>query len=160
MTKRILKIDNIDIKILQNLQQDGRMSNIKLSEIVGISASPCLRRLTTLIKNDIIKGFYAELDEKFFGYNLTIFASISIEVNSESEREIFEKELTMIPEIREIYSLSLETDYLLKFLIQDFLDYKRIINSKVSRIPYIKKIRTTQITRVIKKEPGFEIKED
>lgn len=158
MAKRF-KLDDIDIKILNNLQKDGRMSNIDLSHIVGISPSPCLRRLKSLQESGIIKSFHADLDEKFFGYNLTIFASVSIEVTSEIERDTFEKEISAIPEIREIYSLSLETDYLLKFLVQDFLDYKKVINTKVAKVPFIKKVRTTQITRVIKKEYGFEIPE-
>jgi DNA-binding Lrp family transcriptional regulator len=157
MAKHTYKIDDIDIKILQELQKNGRISNIELSNLVGVSPSPCLRRLKSLQDHGVIKNYYAEIDEKSFGFNLTMFASVSIEVASEEERETFEQELAKIEEIREIYALSLETDYLLKFLVQDWFDYKKVINSKVAKVPFIKKIRTTQITRTIKKEPGFHI---
>ena len=157
MAKRVYKLDNIDVKMLNTLQKDGRISNIDLSHLVGISPSPCLRRLKSLQDTGIIKGFYADLDNNFFGYNLIMFASISIEIKTEDEREVFENKLCEIPEIREIYALSMETDYLLKFVVKDWLEYKKVINTKVAKVPFIKKIRTTQITRVLKKDNGFDI---
>lgn len=155
--KRSYKIDDIDIKILNILQDNGRISNIELSSLVGISPSPCLRRLKALQDSGIIKSFNAKLDESFFGYNLIMFASITIDVSSEQQREEFESKLSEIEEIKEIYSLSLETDYLLKFLVSDWIEYKKTINSKVAKVPYIKKIRTTQITRVIKNIDKIDI---
>jgi Lrp/AsnC family leucine-responsive transcriptional regulator len=152
MVKRTYKIDDIDVKILNALQDNGRVSNIDLSEMVGISPSPCLRRLKSLQDNGIIKSFSTQLDESFFGLNLIMFASLTIEVKSEEERDNFERELANIIEIKEVYALSLETDYLVKILVNDWIDYKRIINTKVAKLPFIKKIRTTQITRVIKKD--------
>lgn len=157
MVKRAYKIDAVDMKILNALQEDGRISNIDLSTIAGISPSPCLRRLRSLQESGIIKSFSANLDETFFGYNLIMFASVSIEVTSEKQREEFENAICEIEEIKEIYCLSLESDYLLKFLITDWLEYKRVINTKLSKVPYVKKIRTTQITRVLKKDSKINI---
>ncbi len=151
MTKRSHKIDAIDIKIIRELQQNGRKSNIELSDAVGISPSPCLRRLKALQDNNIITGFYADVDEKFFNLNLTMFASISIEVNNEEEREIFENSLSAIPEVREIYALTLDTDYIFKLVVTDWMEYKKVINTKIAKVPFIKKIRTSATTRVIKK---------
>ncbi len=152
MAKKTYKIDEIDIRILNALQDNGRISNIDLSEVAGISPSPCLRRLKSLQDNGIIKSFNAQLDESFFGLNLIMFASITIEVKSETDRTTFENELKNITEIKEAYALSLDTDYLIKMLVNDWIDYKRIINTKVAKLPFITKIRTTQINRVIKKD--------
>lgn len=158
--KNTIKIDEIDIKILEVLQSNGRISNIELSNIVGISPSPCLRRLKSLQDNGVIKGYFADIEASVFNYNITMFASVSIDVKNESEKNAFETALANIPEIREIYALSLETDYLLKFKVKDWLDYKNIINTKVAKVPFLKRIRTTHITRVIKKEYGFPLGED
>ena len=160
MGKKIFKLDDIDIKILKILQTDGRISNIDLSEQVGISPSPCLRRLRTLKDQGIIKSYYADLDERFFGYNTTMFASITIAYASEKEKEQFEEELSKISAIREIYALAVETDYLIKMVVKDWYDYKHIVNTKIAKVPFIKKIRTTTILRTIKHEQGFEIPED
>jgi len=157
MVKRAYKIDAVDMKILNALQEDGRISNIDLSTIAGISPSPCLRRLRSLQESGIIKSFSANLDETFFGYNLIMFASVSIDVQTEKQREEFENAICEIEEIKEIYCLSLDSDYLLKFLITDWLEYKRVINTKLSKVPYVKKIRTTQITRVLKKDSKINI---
>jgi DNA-binding Lrp family transcriptional regulator len=157
MVKRAYKIDAVDMKILNALQEDGRISNIDLSTIAGISPSPCLRRLRSLQESGIIKSFSANLDETFFGYNLIMFASVSIDVQTEKQREEFENAICEIGEIKEIYCLSLDSDYLLKFLITDWLEYKRVINTKLSKVPYLKKIRTTQITRVLKKDSKINI---
>lgn len=157
MVKRAYKIDAVDVKILNSLQDDGRISNIDLSAIAGISPSPCLRRLRSLQESGIIKSFSANLDESFFGYNLIMFASVSIEVTTDAQREEFETAICLIDEIKEIYCLSLESDYLLKFLVNDWLAYKQVINTKLSKVPYLKKIRTTQITRVLKKDSKINI---
>ncbi len=160
MGKKIFKLDDIDVKILKILQKDGRISNIDLSEQVGISPSPCLRRLRTLNEQGIIKSYYADLDEKFFGYNTTMFASITIAFENEKEKDQFEEELSKISAVREIYALSVDTDYLIKMVVKDWYDYKFIVNTKIAKVPFIKKIRTTTILRKIKQEPGFEVQEN
>ncbi|MFL1781366.1 Leucine-responsive regulatory protein [Candidatus Hepatincolaceae symbiont of Richtersius coronifer] len=156
MTKKI-KLDKIDLKILYHLQQNGRISNIELSNLVGISASPCLRRLKHLQDQKVIRGIHADLNPEVFGQEVLIFASISIEVKSEKEQDQFETELTKIKEIREIYSLSLQNDYLLKVITKSLNDYKILISTRISKVPFIKKIRTTQITKIVKVTPGFEL---
>ncbi len=160
MAKKIFKLDDVDIGIIKILQNEGRISNIELSEKVGISPSPCLRRLKSLNTHGIIKGYYADVDEKLFGYTSTIFASISIEIANEAERDKFEEELANISVIREIYALSVETDYLIKMVVKDWYHYKHVVNTKIAKVPFIKKIRTTTIFRTVKKEHGFDITED
>ncbi|MDR2008846.1 MAG: Lrp/AsnC family transcriptional regulator [Alphaproteobacteria bacterium] len=160
MVKKLFKLDDVDIKILKILQTDGRISNIDLSERVGISPSPCLRRLRVLKEQGIIKNYYAELDEQFFGFNTTVFASVIIAYNNESEKEQFEDEISKISSVREIYALGSETEYLIKIIARDWYDYKHIVNTKIAKVPFIKKIRTTTILRTIKHESGFEMEEE
>ncbi|MDR0483769.1 MAG: Lrp/AsnC family transcriptional regulator [Alphaproteobacteria bacterium] len=160
MVKKLFKLDDIDIRILKVIQNDGRISNIDLSEKVGISPSPCLRRLRTLKEQGIIKSYYTEIDEQFFGYNTTVFASVVIAYNNEAEKEQFEEELAKLSAVREIYALGSETEYLIKIIAKDWYDYKHIVNTKLAKVPFIKKIRTTTILRTIKKEYGFDMQEE
>ncbi|MGV3278597.1 Lrp/AsnC family transcriptional regulator [Rickettsiales bacterium LUAb2] len=144
------KIDDIDLKILSCLAENGKMSNIELSEAVGISPSPCLRRVNILQNLGIIKGYHAEIDFSYLSYNLIVFASINISVANDDERLQFEKSLSEIKEVLEVYVLSSGTDYLIKVVVKDYADYKLVINTKLSRLSFLKNIRTTRINSVLK----------
>lgn len=145
------KIDSVDIKILEILAKNGRISNIELSNAVGISPSPCLRRVNILIEKGIIKGFYADIDFNYLGYTLVVFASINIDIKDDSEKEEFEKQLLATEEVLEVHTLGSGKDYLVKVLVKDYSDYKIVINTKLARLPFVKNIRTTRISSSIKK---------
>lgn len=157
-SKRKYKLDDIDIAILNNLQQNARISNIDLANTVGISASPCLRRVKNLIDSNIIENFKTTLNKNYFGYNLTIFASITIDKVTDEVKFLIEKELSLIDQIQEVYNLHTETDYLIKIIAKDITDYKSIIHDKIStKIPNIKSIRTTQIKQIIKQDNSLKL---
>ena len=153
MTKKY-KLDSIDIKILKVLNSNGKMSNIELSKKVGISPSPCLRRVKILEDNKIIKGYSVDIDFSFLEYNLVFFASISTNFSNNKEKELLEKELLSINEVLEVYILNSDKDYLVKIIVKNYLDYKVVVNTKLTRLPFIKNIRTTKINTTLKKS-GF-----
>jgi DNA-binding Lrp family transcriptional regulator len=152
MAKREYKLDDIDLQILETLEANGRISNIDLANIVGITPSPCLRRLRALEINGIISNYFTQLNPLYFGYKITVFASLSIKAETPESRQLFENEISNINEITEIYSLSLPTDYLVKITTKTWEEYQILIKVKLLKIPYIAKIRTTQIERTIKKQ--------
>jgi DNA-binding Lrp family transcriptional regulator len=86
MPGRRVKLDKIDRKILENLQADGRMSNVDLAKKVGISAPPCLRRVRTLEEKGFIKSYHARIDPSILGYSVTVFAMVKL--TSQAEKDI------------------------------------------------------------------------
>lgn len=157
-SKRKYKLDDIDIAILNTLQQNARISNIDLANIVGVSASPCLRRVKNLIDSNIIDSFQTNLNKVYFGYSLTVFASITIDQVSQEIKLLIERELALIEQVQEVYNLHTETDYLIKIIAKDIDDYKAIIHDRIStKIPNIKAIRTTQIKKIIKQDSSLKL---
>lgn len=154
MTKKH-KLDNIDIKIIKILSDNAKISNVDLSKEVGISPSPCLRRVKILEEAKVIKSYGVEVDFGFLEYDLVFFASLSTNFTTQEEKASFQKELFSISEILEIYLLNNEKDYLVKFIVKNYLDYKVLVNTKLARIPFIKNIRTTKINDTIKKSGFF-----
>jgi Lrp/AsnC family leucine-responsive transcriptional regulator len=156
MSKKF-KLDEIDIKILEILSNNARISNLDISDKVGISPSPCLRRVKALEEKGVIKGFYTKLNEEFFDYTLTIFATISSNTSTQKEKKAFEIALEKTKEILEIYALATDTDYLLKLIVKDESHYQQVLQTIIGRIPNVAKIRTTKIAKVIKKHDNIDI---
>lgn len=154
MTKKH-KLDSIDIKILKVLSCNAKISNLDLSKEVGISPSPCLRRVKILEEAKVIKNYGIDVEFSFLKYNLVFFASINTNFTTQQEKDTFQKELFSISEVLEIYLLNNETDYLVKFIVKDYLDYKVLVNTKLAKIPFIKNIRTTKISNTLKKSGFF-----
>ena len=91
------KLDEIDRKILAELQADGRMTNVELAKRVGISAPPCLRRVRTLEESGYIRGYHAELDASKLGFSITVFAMVSLKSQAEDALREFENAMHDLP---------------------------------------------------------------
>ncbi len=156
MSKKF-KLDEIDLKILSILQKNARVSNLDISDQVGISPSPCLRRVKALEEHGVIQAFYTKLSEEFFEYNLTVFATISSNASNKQEKKAFETALEKVKEILEIYALTTDTDYLLKLVVKDESHYQQILQTIIGHVPNVAKIRTTKIAKVIKKQDNISI---
>jgi DNA-binding Lrp family transcriptional regulator len=121
------RLDAIDRKILKELQDDGRMTNVELARRVGISAPPCLRRVRALEEVGFIKGYRALLDEKRLGYEITVFAMVHLASQAEADLAAFETFVRDEPLVRECWMLSGEIDFILKCVapnlaaVQDFV---------------------------------------
>ncbi len=149
-----MKIDDIDKKMLNILQKEGRVSNLDLSKRVGISASPCLRRLRFMIDRKIIKGFFAKVDIKLF--NKKVFL-VSINIENSNNAEEFEKYVESIECFKEIYKLATEKDYLIKMLASDIYECKSILKSSFSEKSKIKKISVLPVLDTLKEDPSISI---
>ena len=113
--KRV-KLDKIDRKILSNLQDDGRITNVELAKEAGISAPPCLRRVRALEDNGFIKGYHAKVDPVALGYGVTVFAQVKLVSQAEADLKKFEEMINNWEMVRECHMLAGETDFLIKIV--------------------------------------------
>ncbi|QQN74928.1 Lrp/AsnC family transcriptional regulator [Croceicoccus sp. YJ47] len=122
-----LKLDRIDLKILARLQESGRITNVELSDAVGLSPSPCLTRVKRLEKAGYISGYGAQIDLKKFGEFLTVFTEVTLSEHRRGDFNRFENRIVKLDEIVECHLVSGGYDYLLKFVTRGVSHYHSII---------------------------------
>ncbi len=127
------KLDAIDLKILKALQFDGRMPLAKLGEIVGLSASPCLRRIRILETAGVIARYVAVINQRRVGLPISVFASIKLERQEEQALNRFAKAVSRWPEVLECYLMTGQRDYLLRIVVEDLAAYERFLKEKLTR---------------------------
>src|SRR3546814_11678294 len=118
-------LDPIDRLILRTLQEDGRTTNVALSEKVGLTAPPCLRRVRSLEESGIIRGYHARLDPERLGYGITVFAMVSLKSQAEADLRAFEEHVNALPEVRECHMLNGEIALLLKNVNHDLQEFQK-----------------------------------
>jgi DNA-binding Lrp family transcriptional regulator len=145
------RLDAIDRKILRELQRNGRITNVELSKRVGISAPPCLRRVRTLEKAGIIRGYRALLDEKKLGFEVTVFAMVHLVSQAENDLMAFEKRVRALPLVRETWMLSGEVDFILKCVAPDLPTFQKFV-SELTATPNVRNVKTALTLRQSKDE--------
>ncbi|HEV1999321.1 MAG TPA: Lrp/AsnC family transcriptional regulator [Xanthobacteraceae bacterium] len=145
------RLDAIDRKILRELQRNGRITNVELSKRVGISAPPCLRRVRTLEKAGIIRGYRALLDEKKLGFEVTVFAMVHLVSQAEADLVAFEKRVRALPLVRETWMLSGEVDFILKCVAPDLPTFQKFV-SELTATPNVRNVKTALTLRQSKDE--------
>jgi DNA-binding Lrp family transcriptional regulator len=151
------KLDQIDLRILRDLQDDGRMTNVDLAQRAGISAPPCLRRVRALEEAGLIRGYHAEIDPEALGFGVTIFAQIGLASQAEADLKAFEALVGSWPEVREAHQLSGEIDFLLKIVATDWDSYKHFLAEKLTPAPNVKNVRSMPLNHTAKYQPGVPI---
>ncbi|MEA2783216.1 MAG: Lrp/AsnC family transcriptional regulator, leucine-responsive regulatory protein [Rhodospirillaceae bacterium] len=136
-------LDAIDAKIVRELQLDARITNVELSERVGLSPTPCLRRIKALEKSGVIKSYTALVDESAVGLPVSVFVSVSLERQIEPALELFEAQIQGQPEILECYLMTGDSDYLLRVVTSDLMAYERFLKQHLTRIPGVANIRSS-----------------
>lgn len=140
-------LDEIDWKILAELQVNGRITNVELAQKVGISAPPCLRRVRALEQEGIIEGYFAHLNEKKIGYELTAFAMVSLVAQSEADLLHFEKMSKEWELVRECYMLSGEIDFMLRCVARDLGEFQDFIVKHLTATPNVAGVKTSLVIR-------------
>ena len=135
--------DAIDRQILENLQNDARMRNVELAEKVGLSPSPCLRRVSNLEETGVIRGYATLVDAEAVGLPVSVFVSVTLEKQIEKALEKFEKEIRARPEVMECYLMTGEADYLLRVVTADLSAYERFLIEHLTRIPGVASIKSS-----------------
>lgn len=146
-----IKLDKIDLSILKDLQEDGRLTNVELAKRAGISAPPCLRRVKSLETEGIITSYHANLNGPALGFNLVIFAEVSLVSQNNSEIKNFEEQINSWPLIRECYLVTGGSDFLLKLIVKDFESYQEFLSTQLSSFPGVSQIKTLMVVRTAKK---------
>lgn len=140
-------LDEVDWKILGQLQENGRITNVELANRVGISAPPCLRRVRALEKAGIIEGYFAQLNEKAIGFGLMAFAMVSLNVQSEADLVAFEKQCEEWELVRSCYMLSGEVDFILQCVATDLSAFQDFIIKELTAAPNVAGVKTSLVIR-------------
>jgi Lrp/AsnC family transcriptional regulator, leucine-responsive regulatory protein len=136
-------LDAIDAKILEALQDDARISNVDLARKVGLSPSPCLRRVRELEAHGVIRRSVTLLDAQAIGLPVSVFVNVTLEKQVERALEVFESAVRKRPEVMECYLMTGEADYLLRVVVPDLTAYQRFLMDHLTRVPGVASIKSS-----------------
>ncbi len=156
------RLDEIDRKILAELQADGRMTNVELARRVGISAPPCLRRVRALEENGFIRGYHADVDPRALGFEVQVYAMVGLQSQAEADLSAFEERCRNWPLVRECHMLNGEVDFILKCVVPDLSTFQRFLTEELTAADNVISVKTSLVIRGAKDEPGvpFEVLEE
>lgn len=150
-------LDEIDRKLLAELQAEGRVTNVELAKRVGLTAPPCLRRVRGLEDMGIIRGYHADLNASSLGFAITVFAMVSLKSQAESDLKEFEEAMRDLEEVREVHMLNGEIDFILKIVSRDLQSFQEFLTSKLTPAPNVASVKTSLTIRTAKQEPGVPL---
>ena len=144
-------MDYIEYKLLNSLQKNARLTNLELAKQVGLSASPCLRRVKSLEESGVITGYSAIINQNKVHLSVNVFVQVSLERQSEERLQIFEENIMEYREVMEAYLMTGEADYLLRIVVKDLQAYEKFLKDNLTKITGIASIRSyfslKQVTR-------------
>lgn len=152
-----VKLDRIDLRILRELQKDGRMTNVDLAKVAGISAPPCLRRVRALEEAGFIRGYHADVAPDKMGFGLTVFIHVGLANHSEADLTHFAKQVESWPQVRESYMLTGDSDFLLKIVAEDWEAFQKFLTTQLTAAPNVIHVKSAPAMRRTKYEPGVPI---
>jgi DNA-binding Lrp family transcriptional regulator len=156
---RRVKLDQIDRRILRDLQADGRMTNVDLARRAGISAPPCLRRVRALEQAGFIHGYHADIDAQALGFEVIFFALVGLDGQSDAVLTAFEEMVGEWPEVRECHMCRGPDDFVLKIVARNTA-HENELTERLTAAPNVATVRTVQVIRNAKSEPGIPIDMD
>jgi len=157
---RRTKLDKIDLRILADLQDNGRMTNVELAERAGISAPPCLRRMRALEQAGYIRGYHAAVNAEALGYGVTIFAHVGLSSQAEADLKAFEALVDSWPLVRECHMLAGETDFLLKVVAHNWDAYQKFLTTHLTPAPNVSHVKSALAIRTSKSQPGVPVAQE
>lgn len=137
------KLDAIDVKILKVLQEDADISNVELADRVGLSPSPCLRRVRMLEEAKIISRRVTLLDAEAIDLSVNVFVNVTLEKQVKERLQEFEAAVRRRPEVLECYLMTGESDYLLRVVVPDLASYERFLKEHLTRVPGVASIKSS-----------------
>ncbi len=143
-------LDRIDQRILATLQADGRLSNVDLAERVGLSPSPCLRRVKQLEDAGMIDGYRAILNRKAVGLGLTVFVEMKVGKHSRDNAAMLQEALMALPEVVSCHMVSGVSDFLAEVVVPDLEAYERLMTDKILTLATVEDVRSNFAIRTIK----------
>jgi Lrp/AsnC family transcriptional regulator, leucine-responsive regulatory protein len=143
-------LDTIDCRIVAELQSDGRLSNVELAEKVGLSPSPCLRRVKRLEQEGYIEGYRAALRRDRVGLGFSVFVGVKLDGHANERALAFEKAVIEMPEVVACHLVSGEADYFLEVVVPDLADYQRFLVGKLLDLPVVREVRSNIAIQTLK----------
>ncbi|WP_050465595.1 Lrp/AsnC family transcriptional regulator [Herbaspirillum autotrophicum] len=138
-----MKLDKIDIKILNHLASDGRIGWRELADKVGLTLTPTLRRVRLLEERGYIQGYFARLDEARLAGELVVFVSVSMDKQEQEVLVNFEQRIAQVPEVMSCFLMTGDADYLLRVVVKDLHTYQSFLANTLTRIPGIAHIKSS-----------------
>ena len=150
-------MDAMDLRILDRLQHDARISNVELARAVNLSASPCLARVRTLEAGGYIARYVTLLEPKKLGLTVSVLVQVTLEKQVEPALEAFERAVRERPEVMECYLMTGDADYLLRVLVPDVPAFERFILDFLSRVPGVDKIKSSFALKQVKYQTALPL---
>lgn len=138
-----IDLDEIDRRILAALQGNARLRNVELADQVGLSASPCLRRVRHLEQTGVIRGYATLVDPEAVGLPVSVFVQVTLEKQAEATLETFEAHIEQWPEVMECYLMTGDADYLLRVVAADLTAYQEFLMNKLTRVKGVASIKSS-----------------
>ena len=151
------RLDLIDKKILSELQENGRISNVELAKSVGISPPPCLRRVRILTEKEYITGYRAEVNAVKLGYGVHVFAMVTLKNQDQESINAFEAYIEKLPIIREAHLLTGDADFMLRVVAKDWDAYQEFLTKDLISAPNVASVKSFLSLRKGKNLPGVPV---
>lgn len=150
-----MQLDRIDLKIIEALRQNARLSNQNLAGLAGTSASSCWRRVRALEESGVLAGYHISVDAAAVGLSETVFLQISLTQHTPENLARFDDLIARTPEILDCFAITGEYDYLLKVVARDMRSYHHFLRDEILRQPYIAKAMTNVTMERLKETHGL-----
>jgi DNA-binding Lrp family transcriptional regulator len=157
MLSNLLSLDATDIRILQELQRDAKLTNVELAARVHLSPSPCLARVRALEKSGVIRRYVTLLDPIRLGQAVSVFIQVRLEQQVERALKTFEAAIAGWPEVMECYLMTGDSDYLLRVVVADIPAFERFILERLSKIRGVANIRSSFSLKQVKYETALPL---
>ncbi|RED49229.1 Lrp/AsnC family transcriptional regulator [Aestuariispira insulae] len=150
-------LSKTDVRILRELQKDGRISNVDLAEKVGMAPSPCLRRVKALQEKGMIDGYTARLNRKKLGLGVQAVCMVKLHDHAEEAVAQFVEAVTAMPEVTACYSMTGRSDFMLMIYATDLENYGRIATHRLLRLPNVQDVESGLVLEVLKGDSGLPL---
>lgn len=151
------RLDALDRRIIAELQIDSRLTIQELAAKIGLSASPCARRIRILEQAGVIKGYAAIIDQTKVGLPISVFVSIKLERQREDELDRFSQAVARWPEVVDCYLMTGQRDYLLRIVVRDLPAYERFLKDKLTRLDGVASIESSFALGQVKRSSALPI---
>ncbi len=152
--------DNFDTRIMQALQQDGRLSNAELAEHIGLSPSQCSRRRQSLESEQVITGYHASISREKTGFSLINFISVTLSRHNKNNATQFAKLINNLPEVLEAHALTGEMDYILKVVTTDLAGLSTLVNDQLLQHESVQNVKTAVVLDTIKETSALPLRKN
>lgn len=147
-------LDETDHRILRELQRDARQTHQQLSDRIGLSPSPCARRIRKLEADGYISGYSADINEHKMGFGFSVFVSVRLDKQIDDQLSAFEAELSRCPEVVDCWLMTGSFDYLIRVAVRDLNDFERFLTARLTKIAGVASIESSIPIRRVKYQPS------